>query len=56
MLAGGEVPWRDWLTHRFPLARWRHAFRTAARPQDHAAVKVTIAIDEKRGERRLRTA
>lgn len=48
MLAGGEVPWRDWLTHRFPLARWREAFRTAARPQDHAAVKVTIANDEKR--------
>jgi threonine dehydrogenase-like Zn-dependent dehydrogenase len=48
MLAGGEVPWRDWLTHRFPLARWRHAFRTAARPQDHAAVKVTIANDEER--------
>ena len=47
MLAGGEVPWRDWLTHRFPLARWREAFRTAARPQDHAAVKVTIAIGEK---------
>ena len=48
MLASGEVPWRDWLTHRFPLAAWREAFRTAARPQDHAAVKVTIAIDEKR--------
>jgi threonine dehydrogenase-like Zn-dependent dehydrogenase len=56
MLAGGDVPWRDWLTHRFPLAGWREAFRIAARPQDHAAVKVTIAIDEKRGERRLRTA
>jgi threonine dehydrogenase-like Zn-dependent dehydrogenase len=47
MLAGGDVPWRDWLTHRFPLAGWRRAFRTAARPQEHAAVKVTIAIDEK---------
>jgi len=47
MLAGGDVPWRDWLTHRFPLAAWRQAFRTAARPQEHAAVKVTIAIDEK---------
>ncbi len=44
MLAGGEVPWRDWLTHRFALDAWRHAFRTAARPQDHAAVKVSIDI------------
>ncbi|MGA3183886.1 MAG: zinc-binding dehydrogenase [Candidatus Dormibacteria bacterium] len=46
MLAHGDVPWRDWLTHRFPLAAWREAFRTAARPQDHAAVKVTLAIGE----------
>ncbi len=46
MLAHGDVPWRDWLTHRFPLAAWREAFRTAARPQKHAAVKVTLAIGE----------
>ena len=44
MLAGGELPWQQWLTHRFPLSAWRSAFRTAARPQSHAAVKVTIAI------------
>jgi threonine dehydrogenase-like Zn-dependent dehydrogenase len=47
MLSGGDVAWRDWLTHRFPLAAWRQAFRTAARPQQHAAVKVTIAIEER---------
>jgi threonine dehydrogenase-like Zn-dependent dehydrogenase len=46
MLARGDVRWRDWLTHRFPLAAWRAAFRTAARPQEHGAVKVTIAIGE----------
>jgi len=46
MLAHGDIPWRDWLTHRFPLAAWREAFRTAARPQEHAAVKVTLAIEE----------
>ena len=44
MLAGGDLPWQEWLTHRFPLIAWRSAFRTAARPQQHAAVKVTIAI------------
>ena len=44
MLARGDIPWQEWLTHRFPLAEWRRAFRTAARPQEHAAVKVTIAI------------
>ena len=44
MLAGGEVPWRRWLTHRFALSEWRQAFRTAAQPQRHAAVKVTIAV------------
>jgi threonine dehydrogenase-like Zn-dependent dehydrogenase len=46
MLAGGDIPWRDWLTHRFPLAEWRQAFRTAAQPQRHAAVKVTLDIRE----------
>ena len=25
MLASGDVPWRDWLTHRYPLAAWRQA-------------------------------
>jgi len=44
MLAGGDLPWQEWLTHRFPLSEWRSAFRTAARPQLHAAIKVTIAI------------
>jgi threonine dehydrogenase-like Zn-dependent dehydrogenase len=44
MLAGGAVAWQDWLTHSFPLARWRRAFRTAGRPQRHAAIKVTITI------------
>jgi threonine dehydrogenase-like Zn-dependent dehydrogenase len=44
MLAGADLPWQEWLTHRFPLSAWRNAFRTAARPQMHAAVKVTIAI------------
>jgi threonine dehydrogenase-like Zn-dependent dehydrogenase len=44
MLAGGEIPWRRWLTHRFELAEWSRAFRTAAQPQRHGAVKVTIAV------------
>ncbi len=44
MLAGGELQWQQWLTHRFPLSAWRSAFRTAARPQLHAAVKVSLAI------------
>ena len=42
MLAGGDVPWQEWLTHSFPLTEWRRAFRIAARPQRHEAVKVTI--------------
>jgi threonine dehydrogenase-like Zn-dependent dehydrogenase len=46
MLAGGDIPWPEWLTHTFPLARWRRALRTAARPQRHAAVKVSIDIPE----------
>ena len=44
MLAGREVPWEQWLTHRFTLPQWRQAFRTAARPQRHGTVKVTIAV------------
>ena len=48
MLADDDVAWREWLTHRFPLAGWRRAFRTAARPQEHAAVKVTLSIGEPR--------
>jgi threonine dehydrogenase-like Zn-dependent dehydrogenase len=48
MLAGGDIPWREWLTHRFLLGEWRQAFRTAARPQQHAAVKVTLDIPERR--------
>ncbi len=44
LLASGEVPWRRWLTHRFVLAEWRRAFRTAAQPQVHAAVKVSIGV------------
>jgi threonine dehydrogenase-like Zn-dependent dehydrogenase len=44
MLAGREVPWQRWLTHRFVLAEWRRAFRTAARPQLHGATKVTIDV------------
>jgi threonine dehydrogenase-like Zn-dependent dehydrogenase len=44
MLAGGAVPWRDWLTHRLDLKGWRDAFRIAAEPQRHAAVKVSLDI------------
>lgn len=46
MLAGGDLPWRDWLTHRFSLGRWREAFRTAGRPERHGAVKVVIEIGD----------
>jgi len=46
MLAAGDVQWREWLTHRFALTAWREAFRTAAQPQRHAGVKVTLAIPE----------
>jgi threonine dehydrogenase-like Zn-dependent dehydrogenase len=31
-----------WLTHRFPLAKWREAFQAAARPDRSGAVKVVI--------------
>ncbi len=44
MLASGEAPWPSWLTHRFPLREWRRAFRTAAEPQRHGAVKVSLDI------------
>jgi threonine dehydrogenase-like Zn-dependent dehydrogenase len=44
MLAGGDIAWREWLTHRFPLQEWRRAFRIAVRPQQHAAVKVSLDI------------
>ncbi|HXZ99837.1 MAG TPA: zinc-binding dehydrogenase [Candidatus Binatia bacterium] len=46
MLAEREVPWEIWLTHQFPLERWREAFRIAAQPQRHAAVKVSLTITE----------
>ncbi len=46
MLADGEIAAGEWLTHRFPLDEWRRAFRIAARPQDHAAIKVSIDIRE----------
>jgi len=52
MLAGGDVPWREWLTHRFALAAWREAFRTAAQPQRHAGVKVALAVSEPGGATR----
>jgi threonine dehydrogenase-like Zn-dependent dehydrogenase len=32
----------QWITHRFPLHRWRDAFRAAARPDRSGAVKVVI--------------
>jgi threonine dehydrogenase-like Zn-dependent dehydrogenase len=48
MLARGDVAWREWLTHRFPLTAWRQAFGTAARPQEHGAVKVTLTIGAER--------
>jgi threonine dehydrogenase-like Zn-dependent dehydrogenase len=32
----------DWITHRFPLRRWRDAFRAAARPDRSGAEKVVI--------------
>lgn len=44
LLASGEAPWRSWLTHRFPLREWRRAFHTAAEPQRHGAVKVSLDI------------
>ena len=42
LLAGGAVPHDSWLTHTFPLSRWRRAFRTAGRPGRTGAVKVTL--------------
>jgi threonine dehydrogenase-like Zn-dependent dehydrogenase len=44
MLAAGEVDGRTWLTHRFPLARWREAFGVAAQPRRHAVVKVVLEV------------
>ncbi|MGA8016947.1 MAG: zinc-binding dehydrogenase, partial [Candidatus Dormiibacterota bacterium] len=44
MLGRDEVPWREWLTHRAALGRWRDAFRIAAEPERHAAVKVSLDI------------
>ena len=32
----------EWITHRFPLPRWRAAFQAAARPDRSGAVKVVI--------------
>ncbi len=47
MLAGGEVPWPSWLTHRFGLRAWQEGFRVAAEPQRHRSVKVSIDIDHR---------
>jgi threonine dehydrogenase-like Zn-dependent dehydrogenase len=44
MLARGEVPWDDWLTHRLTLGNWHEAFRIAAEPQRHRAVKVSLDV------------
>ena len=40
----GEVA-RGWLTHTFPLARWREGFEAAAQPGRSRAVKVTLRPD-----------
>lgn len=43
LLATGSIPThRRWLTHSFPLAEWRRAFLTAARPGRTDSVKVTL--------------
>ncbi len=36
----------DWLTHTFPIGRWREAFTTAARPDRSGAIKVTLRLWE----------
>ncbi len=49
VLGEGSIPWRDWLTHRRPLRSWRDAFRIAAEPERHAAVKVSLDIGAANG-------
>lgn len=46
-LAGEEEVVSAWLTHSFPLERWRDAFTTAARPGG-GVVKVSITFPEGR--------
>jgi threonine dehydrogenase-like Zn-dependent dehydrogenase len=48
LLAEGAVPASRWLTHRFALTDWRHAFRAAAHPGKHASVKVVICTAVRR--------
>ncbi|MHB8556277.1 MAG: zinc-dependent alcohol dehydrogenase [Candidatus Dormibacteria bacterium] len=43
----GEVA-RAWLTHTFPLSRWREGFEAAARPDHSGAIKVTLQLEENR--------
>jgi threonine dehydrogenase-like Zn-dependent dehydrogenase len=35
-----------WLTHTFPIGRWREAFMTAARPDRSGAIKVSLRLWE----------
>jgi len=42
LLAAGRLPFRQWLTHTYPMSAWRQAFATAARPGRTGAIKVTV--------------
>jgi threonine dehydrogenase-like Zn-dependent dehydrogenase len=42
LLRAGAVPASRWVTHSFPLARWRRAFQTAAHPRQTGSIKVVL--------------
>jgi threonine dehydrogenase-like Zn-dependent dehydrogenase len=48
-----DAPYRRWLTHVFPLERWKDAIATAARPAQSHSVKVTIEIGSQEGHHTL---
>jgi threonine dehydrogenase-like Zn-dependent dehydrogenase len=43
LLLVGKLPAEDWITHRFPLAQWRAAVRTAADKRS-GAIKVILVM------------
>ncbi|NNM98073.1 MAG: zinc-binding dehydrogenase, partial [Candidatus Dormibacteraeota bacterium] len=44
LLAQGAAD--GWLTHVFPLSRWREAFQAAAQPDRSRAIKVSLELEE----------
>jgi threonine dehydrogenase-like Zn-dependent dehydrogenase len=46
LLRGRQSLVSGWLTHTFPIRRWREAFETAARPERSGAIKVTLRLWE----------